>query len=122
MHSGKLFTAIVGAVLIWAASPAVTRGQDDPEANRWLAANGEDSPPPSTAAPPGADCAAAGCCLPCDCPRWTAGVDFIILDRIGSVNQPLITTYPPHNPIIPGTGAKGSTPAISTRASPVVRG
>ena len=106
MHSGKLFTAIVGAVLIWAASPAVTRGQSDPGANRWLAANGEVSPPPSAAASPDAECAAAGCCLPSDCLRWTAGVDFIILDRIGSVNQPLVSTYPPHNPIIPGTGTE----------------
>ena len=26
------------------------------------------------------------------CPRWTASADFIILDRIGSVNQTLVET------------------------------
>ena len=39
----------------------------------------------------------AGCCdvgfgQSCCCPRWTASADFIILERVGSVNQTLVET------------------------------
>ena len=39
-----------------------------------------------------------GCCPSCFCPRWTASAEFIILDRIGSVNQTLVERVPGNMP------------------------
>ncbi len=36
-------------------------------------------------------CCDVGCGPSCCCPRWTASADFIILDRIGGTNQPLVS-------------------------------
>ena len=98
MNSRKLFGTVICAILVLPASSAVALGQNDPTADRLLTGNGEDSPPSfsETTADQSqcAGCCDAGGCPSCCCPRWTASADFIILDRIGSVNQTLVETVP----------------------------
>jgi hypothetical protein len=40
------------------------------------------------------------------CPRWTASAEYICFERVGGVNQTLVSSYPPHNPLVPGTGVE----------------
>lgn len=42
----------------------------------------------------------------CCNPRWTASAEFLGLFRIGGAGQTLVSTYPPHDPIVPGTGTE----------------
>ena len=104
MNSRNLFGTVICAILVLAASSAAVLGQNDPAADRLLTGNGEDSPPSFSETmvdqPPGAGCCDLGCCPSCCCPRWTASADFIILDRIGSVNQTLVETSAAH-PAVP---------------------
>jgi hypothetical protein len=74
---------------------------------------GEDSPPSFSATTAdqsqcAGSCDVGGCQSSC-CPRWTASADFIILDRIGTANQTLVSTYPgppsPTTQFVVGQGA-----------------
>lgn len=98
MRSRNLFGVAICAVLIGAASSATVLGQNDLTADHLLAADGADSPPSfsetTTDQSPCAGCCDLGCCPSCRCPRWTASADFIILERIGSVNQTLVERVP----------------------------
>jgi hypothetical protein len=98
MNSRKLFGTVLGAISVLLASSVVALGQNDPADYRLLAGNEGDSP--SSFSETAADqLQSAGCCdvdhwQSYGCPRWTASADFIILDRIGSVNQTLVERVP----------------------------
>jgi hypothetical protein len=88
-------------------------GQNDPMADQMPTGDREDLQPPSsetTAAPSqSSGCCDEGCCPSCFCPRWTASAEFIILDRIGSVNQTLVERVPGNvPPSTPGIEALNS--------------
>jgi hypothetical protein len=94
---------VVCAFLVLAAISATALGQNDPAAYSLLTGNGENSPPSfSETMTDQSQCAGY-----CDvgrgqsygCPRWTASAEFIILDRIGSVNQPLVELAPGYVPV-----------------------
>jgi hypothetical protein len=97
MNSRKLFSTVLWAILVLPTSSTVALGQNDPAADRLLTGNGEDSPPSFSQTTVDEPPCPGGCDVgfgqPC-CSRWTASADFIILDRIGTVNQTLVTTYP----------------------------
>ena len=105
MKSRTLFGTVACAMLVLATSSAAALGQNDPAAYPLLVGNAEDSPPSisETMADqwPCAGCCDVGGCPSGCCPRWTASADFIILDRIGTVNQTLVTTYPVSPPPVP---------------------
>jgi len=94
----SLFGTVACAILVLVASSAAVLGQNDPTADRLLAGDGADSPPSfSETMADQSPCAGyfdLGGCQSCCCPRWTASADFIILDRIGSVNQTLVERVP----------------------------
>ena len=99
MNPRNLVGIVIGAFLVLIVTSAAVLGQNEPAVARLLAGNGEDSPPssfPETMADQSrcAGCCDVGCCQSCCCPRWTASADFIILDRIGSVNQTLVERVP----------------------------
>lgn len=98
MSSRNLLGTAICAVLIGAASTAAVLGQNGPPPDRLLAGNGNDSPPSfSETMADQSPCAGycdLGCCPSCRGPRWTASADFVILDRIGSVNQTLVERVP----------------------------
>jgi Putative beta barrel porin-7 (BBP7) len=98
MNSRNLFGTVIYAFLIFAASSIAALGQNVPAACRLVTDNVEDSPPlfSETAVEysQGAACANAGCIRPCSNPQWTALAEFIILDRIGSVNRTLVERVP----------------------------
>ena len=108
MNSRNLFGTVILAMLLLPATSAVAPGQNAPAADRLLRGDGEDSPPSFSESaldqPQSAGCCDAGSAqAPC-CPQWTVWADFIILDRIGSFNQPLVSTVPINqNPNSPGT-------------------
>ncbi len=89
--------------LVLLTNSAVALGQDEQPANRWPTAHGETAPSllaeTAVEQPPCAGCGnsdfgPSGCF-----PRWTASADFIILDRIGSVNQTLVERVPRSVPL-----------------------
>jgi hypothetical protein len=73
-------------------------GQTASLPERSVADSDGDSPPlfSETAAcqSQDANCCDMGLDQSCCCHRWTASAEFITLDRIGTVNQTLVTTYP----------------------------
>jgi hypothetical protein len=103
MSSCKLFGTTIFAFLVLVTSAAFAVDQNDPPTYRLLTGNREDSSPSfSETMADQSQC--AGCCdIGCDqssCfPRWTASADFIILDRIGSVNQTLVGLAPGTVPV-----------------------
>jgi hypothetical protein len=114
MNSRNLLGTLVCAIFVGAASSAAALDQNNPEADRLPPGNGEAAPPsppetpPETMAeqPPCVGRCDLGCCPSCGGPRWTASAECIILDRVGSVNQTLVSTYPPHSPLVLGTGTE----------------
>ena len=110
MNSRELFGRALCAISVLLTSSAVALGQNAPVTDSVMTGKGEGSPPLSseTAVDQSqcADCCDAGCCQPCLCPRWTASAEFICFERIGGVNQTLVSTYPPHDPLVPGTGVE----------------
>ena len=98
MNSRNLFGTVLCAIFVLATSSAAALAKNDPAAGRLLAGNGEDSPPSFSETMAGqspcAGCCDAGGCQSYCCPRWTASADFIILDRIGGVNQTLVSRVP----------------------------
>ena len=65
------------------------RHRDDRQWGRFVAVVFRDDGRPVA----GAGCGDVGFGQSC-CPRWTASAEFIILERIGTANQTLVTTYP----------------------------
>ncbi len=104
MDSRRSLAAVARAIVVWSVIASFARAEESPTPDSFSSAErGNSSPPGSEAAidrPPGAGCDAS-CCSP-----WTASAEFIILERIGSVNQTLVSTYPPHTPLILGTGTE----------------
>ncbi len=98
MSSCKLFGTAICAFLVLVTSAAFAVDQNDPATYRLLTGNGEDSSP-SFSETMAEQSQCAGCCdIGCGqsscCPRWTASAEFIILDRIGSVNRTLVELVP----------------------------
>jgi hypothetical protein len=110
VNDRRLFGIVASAILAWAATAAAALGENASMADGRLAGNEEKSPPsffqPAVDQSPCAAPYDADFGQPRQCPRWTASADFIILDRIGGVNQSLVSTYPPHSPIVLGSGTE----------------
>ena len=116
MNSRKVVGTVICAILVLAISSAITLGRDDPAAYRLITGDAEETPPADSEMPmdqsQGMNCCNPGCCnlgcnntgcgQRCYCPRWTASADFIILDRIGSVDQTLVEESPPATFAAPG--------------------
>ena len=87
-------------------------GQNAPMADQFSTGDREDlqtSAETTVARSQSSGCCDEGCCSSCFCPRWTASAEFIILDRIGSVNQTLVERVPGNMPPnSPGTEALNS--------------
>ena len=96
MNPRNLFGTVACTFLVLVASSATALGQSDQMADHLLTGDREDSPlsisPTMADQSQSAGCCDVGYCPSCCCPRWTASADFIILDRIGSVNQTLVET------------------------------
>jgi hypothetical protein len=97
MASRRVFTTAICAILACSTVSTAALGQTAPAADIAMTGNGEGSLPSfsETTADPsqGASYFDAGIDQSC-CPRWTASADAIILQRIGTFNQTLVTTYP----------------------------
>lgn len=98
MNARNLFGTVVCAILALATSSAAALDYDDPTLSP-LPPTAEKVLPPSPFEPeadqsPAAGRCDLGCCPSCCCPRWTASVGFIILDRIGGTNQTLVSRVP----------------------------
>jgi hypothetical protein len=93
VDSRGLLAAVICATVVLATSSAVL-GQDESGADGFWTGGGVDWPPSFSATPFDQSPCAGGCDVgfgPASCrPRWTAWADFIIWDRIGSVNQTLV--------------------------------
>ena len=116
MDSRRSIGTIACAIAALSMVASLAWGQNSPTPDCFATdARGNSSPLLSEAAvdqPPGA-ASDASFGQSCRGPRWTASADFIILERVGTVNQTLVTTYPvtppppPVNPpFIPGTGTE----------------
>ena len=110
MNSRSLFGTVACAILVWEASSATVLSQNDPAADGQLTSIRQDSLPSysetAVGQPPSAACDVGDFGQPGYSPQWTASAEFIILDRLGSVDQPLVSTYPPHSPIVLGSGTE----------------
>ncbi len=109
MDGRRRFGTVLCAIFVLSASPAALLGQDELAAQSAMTGN-EQGPLPSfsetPAGPlPGTALGDGGFAQP-PAPQWTASAGCILLDRVGGVNQTLVSTYPPHNPIVVGTGTE----------------
>ncbi|MGA2069548.1 MAG: hypothetical protein ABSG86_31645 [Thermoguttaceae bacterium] len=109
MNSRRASTAAICAILACSTISTAALGQDDPAAQSAMTGNGEGSSSSfsemTADQSQGAGCCDAGFGQPCS-PRWSASAEFITLQRLGTVNQTLVSTYPPHSPIVVGTGTE----------------
>ena len=112
MNSRRSFRTVFSAILLLATGSAVAQAQNNSAADRLLTGKGESSPPSFSETTvdlsQGVGCSDADCCQPCCCPRWTASADFIIFDRIGSVNQTLVERVPGNVPLTELSNTFGS--------------
>jgi hypothetical protein len=112
MNAGRIFATAICAILVGATSSPRVLGQTGPLAERSLTDSGGESPSlfsvPTVDQSQGAGCCDVGFGQSC-CSRWTASAEFIILERVGTANQTLVTTYPgvpsPKTQFIVGQGA-----------------
>ena len=97
MNAGRIFATAICVILVGSTSSPRVLGQTTPLAERSLTDSGGESPSPFSETTvdqsQGAGCCDVGFGQSC-CSRWTASAEFIILERIGSVNQTLVSTYP----------------------------
>ncbi len=97
MNVGRIFATAICVILVGSTSSPRVFGQTAPLAERSLTDSGGESPSlfSATTVDPsqGAGCCDVGFGQSC-CSRWTASAEFIILERIGTANQTLVTTYP----------------------------
>ncbi len=98
MNSCKLSGTALSAISVLLTSSAVALGQNDPTGDRGLTDNGETSLPwlyAATADPSqGAGGEAVDLSPSWVSPRWTASAECILWERVGTVNETLVTTYP----------------------------
>jgi hypothetical protein len=77
---------------------AVALGQNDPAADRIRTGNAESSPPSLSVTTADLSQDAGGEAVDLGpsgvSPRWTASAEFMLWDRIGTVRETLVTTYP----------------------------
>jgi hypothetical protein len=97
VNSRKSLRMALWAMSVLLASSVVALGRNGPAADIAMTGNGEASLPSfsETAADQsqGAGCCDVGFGQSC-CSRWTASAEFIVLERIGTSNQTLVSTYP----------------------------
>ncbi len=110
MNSREWLGRALCAISLLVTSSATALGQNAPATGSAMAGNGGDSSPlaweTAVDRSPCAGCRNPGCCPPYLCPRWSASAEFICFERIGGINQTLVSTYPPHDPLVPGTGVE----------------
>lgn len=110
MNTRRILATTICLILVGAISCGRVLGQTAPSAERSPADGDGESASPFSAAPvdqsPCAGCCDMGLGQSCCRGRWTASADFIILDRLGNAGQSLVTNYPPHLPLVPGTGVE----------------
>jgi len=113
VNSQNVLIKAFWAISVVLASSAVALGQNGPAADLAATGSGEGPLPPSSETTSdlsrgdgGRD---VGFSQTCCGPRWTASADFIILDRVGSVNQTLVATVPGLSPHGQGTEALNAT-------------
>lgn len=104
MEGRRLFATVLGTILVLSTSAAAVWGQNGPAAQGAMPGQGfsETVAEPS----PGTDYYELGVGQACGDPRWTASAEFIGWNRVGGASQNLVSTYPPHDPIVPGTGTE----------------
>lgn len=112
MNSRKVLKNALWAVSLLLASSAAALGQNGPAAGAATSASGGVFLPSlfETADRPPSPAACDDVALGPACPAgWTASAEFIILERIGTSNQTLVSTYPgvpdPTTQFIVGQGA-----------------
>jgi hypothetical protein len=97
MNSGRIFATAICVILVVSTRSPRVLGQTAPLAGQSLMDSGGESPLPrsvTTVDPSqGAGCCDVGFGQSCRS-RWTASAEFIILERTGTANQTLVTTYP----------------------------
>jgi hypothetical protein len=114
MNSRKPFGTLLCAMLVLVAGAAMALGQNDPAAYRLVAGDAEESPAMNSETPvyqsPGGDCCGMGCSPSCCgqgclqstcCARWTATADYIVFDRVGSIDRTLVMAQPPSTMRVP---------------------
>jgi hypothetical protein len=93
----RLFGAVVCTIFAWPTTAAAVPGQNNPVADGATAGNEEGRLPSSSeaAAGPlqGAGIGDASFGLPGPS-RWTVSADSLLLERLGTANQTLVSTYP----------------------------
>jgi hypothetical protein len=97
MNVGRIFTTAICVVLLGATSSARVLGQTDPLPKQLPTDSSGESPLPLsvTTAEQSRDAGGwdVGFGQPCRS-RWTASAEFITLERTGTANQTLVSTYP----------------------------
>jgi hypothetical protein len=97
MHSRNTCIAAICAIVACSTTAADVLGQT-PAVDRPLPRDSERLSPILSEAtadlPPGDGCGLAGSSALCHRPQWTASADFIIFDRVGSVNRTIVETVP----------------------------
>lgn len=120
MNFARLLTVTVWGILACAANSTAAAGETAPAAE-GAPAGSADAAPPLSAEPmvdqslragdgDACDCP-SGCCPSwfgpsCCSPQWTAAAEFMILERVGGASESLVSSYPPHIPLVPGTGVE----------------
>lgn len=108
MDDRKWFGTLLCTIAACVLSSAAVLGQDSPTSDNRTAGVGVDMPSLSSEMAT-CDVSCAGCCEEncCQLPEyscWTAAAEFICFERVAGVHQTLVSTYPPHSPLVPGTG------------------
>jgi hypothetical protein len=98
MDACRTFATAIYVILVGATSSPRVLGQIAPAAERSVANSDGDSQPlfseTTVDQSPWAGRCDVGLDPSCCCPLWTASAEFITLERVGTVNQTLVTTYP----------------------------
>jgi len=94
----KLPRTALCAISVALTTSAVALGQNDPAADRIRTGNAESSPPSLSVTTADLSQDAGGEAVDLGpsgvSPRWTASAEFMLWDRIGTVRETLVTTYP----------------------------
>jgi len=110
VNTRQLLGRVLGAVSVLLTCSAVALGQNAAATDGGSAGKGEDSPPWSfETAVDESLCAGpsdTGWRPSCPGPQWTASAELICFERTGGIHQTLVSIYPPHDPLVPGTGVE----------------
>lgn len=108
MGGRRRFGTVLGTVVVWATSVAAVWGQAGPAVDGAMSGQGDGSlspfSEPAMELPSGAGGELGF--RPLGDPRWTASAEYVGWNRVGGAHQTLVSSYPPHDPIVPGTGVE----------------